>query len=175
VTPIGTLIVVVRSSLVIFVALVLQIGLLANLPVFEARADIMMLIGIAAGLAAGPDRGAAYGFAAGMAYDLLLHTPLGLSALVYSIVGYLAGLGRDAMLRAVWWVPVGTAAAASAAGVILYVVFGRVVGQSAAGLPVLNIVLVVSVVNALLAPLAVRTMRWASGSGALGRARPVMR
>lgn len=171
----SALVVAVRTSLVIVVCLVLQIGLLSNVTVVGARGDIMLLIGIAAGLAAGPDRGAAHGFASGLAYDLLLHTPFGLSALVYSITGYVAGLGRDAVLRATWWIPVVTAAAGSAAGVILYVVSGTVVGQSADGLPLVRIAVVVAVLNALLAPLAVRALRWATGAGDLTRSRMLVR
>jgi rod shape-determining protein MreD len=166
---------VVRSSFVLFVALVLQTGVLPDMRVAGAQADLMLLVGIAAGIVSGPERGAAYGFAAGMAYDVVLHTPLGLSALVYSIVGYVAGLGRDSMLRTAWWIPVATAATCSALGVALYVVCGTVLGRSTAGLPLTTIGLVVAAVNALLALPAVRVLRWCTGDGDLGHRRPVMR
>ena len=47
----------------------------ASRPSFElfgVQGDLMLLVAIAAGLAAGPDRGATIGFAAGLAYDLML-------------------------------------------------------------------------------------------------------
>jgi rod shape-determining protein MreD len=130
----------------------------------------MLLMGIAAGLAAGPDRGAAVGFGAGVAFDLLLPTPLGLSALVYTVVGYGAGMFGGSVVRASWWMPMVIAAAASATGVILYALVGQVLGQATlSGPPLLGIVAVVTAVNTVLAPLVVRAMRWAAVDDAAGR------
>ena len=42
--------------------------------------------------------------------------PFGLSALTYALVAYVVGSLQDSVLRAAWWIPVATAAAASAAG-----------------------------------------------------------
>ena len=84
---------------------VLQVGLFAQLPVDGARADVMILLGIAAGFVGGPERGAIVGFAAGLAIDLVLPTPLGLSALVYCIVGYLVGRISGTCRRSSWWLP----------------------------------------------------------------------
>jgi rod shape-determining protein MreD len=165
VTPPSTAMLVARSSLVILVALVLQVTLVSDLRIAGAQADLMLLVGIAAGLTTGRERGAAYGFAAGLAYDLLLTTPLGLSALTYALVGHLAGMIREAVLRSAWWIPVASAAAGSALGVILYIVFGTVVGQRTDGLPLVAIVLVVAVANALLSPVALRVVGWAAGAG----------
>jgi rod shape-determining protein MreD len=152
-----------RSSLVLVVALVLQVTIVSDLRVAGAQGDIMLLVGIAAGIAGGAERGAKYGFAAGIAHDLLLPTPFGLSALAYALTGHLAGLGRDAVLRAAWWIPVGTAAAASAAGAILYPVLGQVVGQDLSGRSLPAIVVVTVVLNTFLAPLMIRVVRWAIG------------
>ena len=55
----------------------------------------MLLLAISAGIAAGPEWGALTGFIAGIAFDLVLQTPFGLSALSYCIVGYLVGSGAD--------------------------------------------------------------------------------
>jgi rod shape-determining protein MreD len=154
---------VVRTSFLLVVAVLLQVTIVADLRIAGAQGDLMLLIGIAAGLVAGPQLGATYGFAAGIAIDLLATTPFGLSALAFALTGYLAGMTREAFLRSAWWIPVLTAAAASAAGAILYVVLGLVVGQETTGRSVPTIVAVVAVMNALLAPLAVRAVRWAIG------------
>ncbi|MGE3619671.1 MAG: rod shape-determining protein MreD [Acidimicrobiia bacterium] len=164
----------VRMSLVIFLALLLQTAMVANMTLFGVQGDLLVLVGVAAGLSSSPDRGAFYGFAAGLAYDLVLHTPFGLSALVYALVGYVAGLGRDVVLRSTWWIPVCTAAACSALAVVLYVLIGTVLGRSATGLPVLKIAVVVAAMNAILALPAVRLVRWCTG-GEFARTRPVMR
>jgi rod shape-determining protein MreD len=165
VTPPSSAAIAFRSTLVILVALILQVTLVSDLRVAGAQADLMVLIGLAAGLTTGRERGAAYGFAAGLAYDLLLTTPLGLSALTYALVGHLAGMAREAVLRSTWWIPVVTAAAGGGLGVILYVVFGTVVGQETRGLPLVAIVLVVAAGNALLSPVALRVVGWAAGAG----------
>jgi rod shape-determining protein MreD len=167
--------VAVRASLVLVTALTLQLGIAPRLGVFGVQGDLLLLVAISAGVAAGPDRGAAIGFAAGIAYDLMLQTPFGLSALTYALVAYLVGSLQDSVLRAAWWIPVATATAASGAGVILYGVFGTVLGDDLVGLSLLRIAAVVAVLNTVAAPVVVRSMRWATGSRNSVRARAVYR
>jgi rod shape-determining protein MreD len=174
-TPVGPFVVAVRVSLVIVVALTLQVAVAPDLPVLGVQGDLMLLVAIAAGLAAGPDRGAAIGFACGIAYDLLLQTPFGLSALTYSLVSFFIGSLQDSVLRATWWIPVATAAAGSAIGVILYGVFGTVLGLDLLGLSLVRIALVVGTLNALAATPLIRTVRWATGTQDSVRARAVFR
>ena len=129
-----------------------------------SRPTCCCCVAIAAGLAAGPERGAVVGFAAGLAFDLLLQTPFGLSALTYALVGYLVGRLQDSVLRAAWWIPVATAAAASAVGVILFAVLGTVVGEDLVGCgSSCGSALVVAVLNRRAPPLVVRAVRHALG------------
>lgn len=173
--PEGGLVVATRMSLVLVLALTFQMGVASHLEVFGVQGDLMLLLAVCAGLAAGPDRGAVVGFVVGLGFDLLLQSPFGLSALTYSLVAYLAGSLQDSVLRAAWWIPVTTAAAASALGVILYGVFGTVVGEDLLGLRLLRIALVVGLLNAIVAPLALSVVRWATGTSEGLRARAVMR
>jgi rod shape-determining protein MreD len=129
----------------------------------------------AAGCAAGPDRGAAIGFASGLAYDLALQTPFGLSALTYSIVAYLVGSLQDSVLRASWSIPVLTATAASFLGVILYGVLGTVLGEDLVGFDLLRVAAIVALLNTVPAPVVIRAMRWATGASSGVRARAVYR
>jgi rod shape-determining protein MreD len=175
VIPPSPLVVAVRTSLILVVALTVQLGIAPSLGIFGVQGDLLLLVAIAAGVAAGPDRGAAIGFAAGIAYDLMLQTPFGLSALTYAIVAYLVGGLQDSVLRAAWWIPVATATAASMVGVILYGVFGTVLGEDLVGLSLLRIAIVVGVLNTIAAPLVVKAMRWATGSSNSVRARAVYR
>jgi rod shape-determining protein MreD len=175
VIPPSPLVVAVRTSLILVVALTIQLGIASSLGIFGVQGDLLLLVAIAAGVAAGPDRGAAVGFAAGIAYDLMLQTPFGLSALTYAIVAYLVGGLQDSVLRAAWWIPVATATAASMVGVILYGVFGSVLGEDLIGLSLLRIALVVGVLNAVAAPVVVKSLRWATGSTNDVRARAVYR
>lgn len=171
----GTLVMVVRVSFLLAIALTLQLVIGSQIDIFGVQGDLMLLVAIAAGLANGPERGAMFGFATGIAYDLLLQTPFGLSALTYGIVAFAAGSLQDSVLRAAWWMPIGTATAASALGVILYGVFGTVVGEDLVGWSLLRVAAVVAVLNGLLALPVVRVVRWATGSREVLRARPVHR
>jgi rod shape-determining protein MreD len=154
-------VIAVRVAGVTLIALTLQVSLIADLRLFGATGDIMLLLGIAAGLAGGPERGALVGFVAGIAFDLLLHSPFGLSALAYCLTGYGVGRFQTTVLRASPWIPVVCAVVASAAGIVLFAVVGEVVGQDAYfSSRLVKIVFVVAMFNALLSRLAVRVMRW---------------
>ncbi len=174
-TPIGPGVLAARVSLVLVVGLVLQVSLLAGVRLFGVQAELMLLIAIAAGLAAGPDRGAAIGFASGIAYDLLLQTPFGLTALTYAVVAFVVGLLQDTVLRAAWWIPLATAIAGSTMGVILYFVFGTMVGVDFAGVSIPKVALLVGVLNAILAMPVIQIVRWATGTQDSVRARAVFR
>jgi len=117
-----------QDLLLLALALVLQIGLVVDLRVWGAAGDLMLALVLAAALLDGPDRGATWGFAAGIAYDLVLDTPFGLSALTYAVVGYLVGAAGAAMVRPAGWWPVAIAAVGSAIAVVFYAVVGNLVG-----------------------------------------------
>jgi rod shape-determining protein MreD len=153
-----------RVGLVLLTALVLQVGVVVQVRVFEAMGDLMLLLAVAAAVVAGPERGAVVGFAAGIAYDLLLTTPFGLSALAYCLAAYGVGVAQEgaAVLRAARWVSAVTVGVASALGVALYALLGAVVGQESmvsGDLPA--IMAVVGVTNLVLGMPAVGLLRWA--------------
>jgi rod shape-determining protein MreD len=159
----GAITIVARMALVLLVAVVAQTAVVADVRVAGAAGDIMLLVAIAGGLAGGSERGAAVGFAAGVAYDLVLATPLGLSALTYCLVAYVVGTVQGSVLKATRWIPVVAATIASGIGVTLYVVLGTVVGQDFPWTEVPRIAAVVAVVNALLVLVATRVVRWGLG------------
>lgn len=151
-----------KVALVVLGALVLQICLFARFSYDGARPDVMVLLAITAGFVAGPERGAVVGFAAGLAFDVVLATPLGLSALVYTLVGYGVGVVTANVVRAAWWITPVLVALASAGAMVLYAVVGAVLGQATLdGPPLTAIVVVVAALNAVLSPLASRALRWA--------------
>lgn len=171
----GPLVVATRMSFLLALALIFQLSVASRIELFGVQGDVMLLVAVAAGLAAGPERGAALGFAAGLCFDLFLQSPFGLSALTYALVAYIAGSLQDSVLRATWWIPVATAAAASGLGVILYGVFGTVVGEDLLRLSLLRIAVVVGTLNAVAAPVVLRAVRWATGTSESVRARMMMR
>ncbi len=155
-----------RVAVLVVGALVLQVCLFARFSYEGARPDVVILLAIAAGFVAGPERGAIVGFAAGVSFDILLSTPLGLSALVYTLVGYIVGTVSGGVLRTSWWIGPAVAAVASAGGMLLYALVGTVVGQASfEGPPLSAILVVVAALNTVLAPLAIRGIRWARTDG----------
>jgi rod shape-determining protein MreD len=120
---------VARTTLVLVTALVVQHTLLDSVRVDGAHPDLMVLIPVAAGYAAGPERGAVFGFAAGLVADLFLPTPYGLSALVGCLLGFGTGMATRGLVRSSWWLPPLVAAAATAGGLVTYAVLGAVLGD----------------------------------------------
>lgn len=153
-----------RLPLVVVTALLLHTTVLSHLRLAGVTPDIMLLVAVAGGLSGGPGTGALVGFASGMAIDLFLQTPLGLSALVFSLVGYSVGTIHNALLKAAWWIPVVTAFGATAAGEALYGLAGTVVGDRQVLLSELALIVpIVALVNAALAPFVIRVVSWAVG------------
>jgi len=156
---------VFRLFMLIVLVLIIQYTVGLDLRIAGAHPDLMLLLPIAAGVVGGPEIGAATGFAAGIATDLLLPTPFGLSALVYSMVGFAVGYVMDAgasRREGFWWLTPLIALAASGAAVMLYAVLGAVLGQEQmVKVDLAAVVTVVAVVNAVLSPLACRMMGWA--------------
>lgn len=151
-----------RMPLVLAVTLVLHLTVLSRLRVENVRPDALLLVAIVAGLVAGAERGAVAGFCAGLLADLFLQTPFGLSALAYALVGFGVGSIQAGILRAAWWIPVVTALAASAGGMVLFGILGAMVGQSDfVGPRLVVIALLVGVMNAILALPALRVVGWA--------------
>lgn len=94
---------------------------------------------------------------------------------MYVIVAYVVGSLQDTVLRAAWWIPSATAAIGSLFGVILYGVFGTILGRDLVDPALLRIAAVVAVLNALAAPLVLPVVRWATDTRDSVRARAIMR
>ena len=164
-----------KLVLVVFVTLLVQSTIGVDITIFGAHPDLMLLLPIAAGIAGDAEEGAVMGFVAGIAADLLLPTPFGLSALVFCLVGFAVGASTGAVTREVWWFPPLVALASSAVAVMLYAVIGAVLGQEQfLRVDLAGIVAVVAIVNAILAAPAVRMVGWALGPTSGDGARPSM-
>lgn len=164
---------VTRTVLVVLAVLLVQATIGLDIRIAGAHPDLMLLLPIAAGLALGPEEGAVMGFVAGMAADLLLPTPFGLSALIGCLVGFGVGFTTGRITRGIWWFNSVVALAASAVAVMLYAVLGAVLGQEQfLDANLIAVVIVVAGFNAVLTPPAVRVVGWALGGSAAEDARP---
>jgi rod shape-determining protein MreD len=163
-----------RSTIVMFVVLAVQITLLDSVRVAGAHPDAMLLLPMAAGYTAGPDRGAGFGFAAGLLADLFLPTTFGLSALVGCLLGYGTGLVTRGLVRSSWWLPPIVAAGATAAGLSAYAILGAVLGTPGILRADLVPALIVATPAAVvLATPVVRLVAWAMPPTAPGRGAPL--
>jgi rod shape-determining protein MreD len=151
-----------RVPLVTIVALAIQLSFFSDMRPFDAVADIILLLVLASGMVAGPRDGAVCGFGMGVAYDLMLRTPFGLSALTYALVGYGAGYLQAMVSAAPFWLAMLLMGAASAVSVAAYAVIGTIFGlKDAVNVHLLTVIGVVAVVNLLLALPGLWVQRWA--------------
>jgi rod shape-determining protein MreD len=161
----------VKTPVVMLLVLTVQTSLLQGFHVANVHPDAMLLLAVAAGIARGPETGAVIGFFAGVVADLFVQTPLGLSALAFSVVGFTVGAVQSTMIRRTWWITPITAFVASAGGVVLYALSGAVIGQTQMVSPHLGaIVVVVAVANAAISLVEVPLVAWALGDGPPTRA-----
>jgi len=152
----------VRLALVIFLVLMVQQTVMLALRVGGAHPDLLWLLPITAALIDGPETGAIVGFWSGLAFDLVLPTPFGLSALVGCLLGFATGTLTAAVdPRAAWLKPV-AALTGSVAADMLFAVLGAVLGQQQmVQVDFLSLFLVVAVSSVVLVLPVSRLMRWA--------------
>ncbi|HXZ61274.1 MAG TPA: rod shape-determining protein MreD [Acidimicrobiales bacterium] len=156
-----------RVALVIFLVLMVQQTVMVALRIGGAHPDLLWLLPITAALLDGPETGAIVGFWAGLAFDLVLPTPFGLSALVGCLLGYTVGTLTAAVdPRAVWLKPV-AALAGSVGADMLFAVLGAILGQEQmVQVDFLALFLVVGLASVVLVLPVNRLMRWAlAGEG----------
>ena len=87
---------------VLVTAVAAHAGLAPHLAVLGLEPDVLLVAVVAVAAGRGARGGAAFGFAAGLGADLFLATPLGTSALAYTLVGHVVGRSsrpRRAALR----------------------------------------------------------------------------
>jgi rod shape-determining protein MreD len=96
--------------------LVLHAGMAPHLAIRGIAPDVLLVAVVAVSSNRGARAGAAFGFAAGLAADLFLATPLGTSALAYTLLGH--ALGRADLGRSIVVVIVGVAAGRLAAAAV---------------------------------------------------------
>lgn len=158
----------IRSGLVLFSVFVLQVGLLDGFRIAGRAPEPLLVLAVAGGLVGGSQQGLRFGFAAGLLYDLIAGTPLGLAAFAYALVAAAAGLLAGYTVRMWWLVPPFVAL-----GLSVYVFAGEVVGQDHLFDDRYMVTLgVVELGSVVLAAPTLRLVRWAWGGAASVRAGP---
>jgi rod shape-determining protein MreD len=149
-------------ALVIFIALMVQQTMMVALRVGGVHPDLLWLLPITAALADGPETGGIVGFWAGLAFDLVLPTPFGLSALVGCLLGYAVGTLTTAVdPRTTWLKPV-AALTGSVAADMLFAVLGAILGQpQMVQIDFVALFLMISISSVVFVLPVSRLMRWA--------------
>ncbi len=155
---------VLRTAVVLVTALVIQIAVAPWVTIAGVQVDLLLLVGLAAGLAGGPERGARVGFVAGILWDLVVAGPFGLSALTYGLAGYFVGSAQRSVVGPTWWAPIPGAGLAAGAAVIFYAGVGVLLGYTEwlSG-QTLKVAAVVGLTAALLVLPALRILAWTEG------------
>ena len=142
----------------------LQLHIVDGIQIAGHHPLILFLIPIAAALEGDASRAAVTGFITGLVLDLFLETPLGLSGLVFAIVGYGVASFERGVIRADRWLQPAVAGAASAAGVVGIGIAAAIFGHPEYfRLSLVGSVLMVGVFNAIVATPVIRLVRWALG------------
>lgn len=147
------------STILVVVALVVQVSVLARLQLPGAVPDLLLLTVLGLALVYGHTGGALVGFGAGLLADLAppADHAVGRYALVLCLVGYVAGLTRPETGRhRSATVPMLVVAAGALSSTLLYAGVGALVGDTAARhVGLLGLLATATIYDLLLAPFTV--------------------
>ncbi len=154
-------IVAARTALVLFVALVLQIGFVDDLSFFGVHPELLLVVAVGSGVAWGASRGAVVGFAAGLLAELFLSDRFGIVGLSWAIAGFGVGMVSENLARASKLVDSMLLGISAGIGILLHALISTLFGQNYLSDPNLaRIVGIVAVTSAVLGPVALPVCRW---------------
>jgi len=151
-----------RIVLIVFGAVIVQVGLLDQIVIAGAHADVFLLLAISAGLVAGPQRGAVVAFALGLVADVFVPTPYGLSSLCYVLVAFAVGLAAGSQPgRPTFGFQLASALLGGIGGTLLFAGLGTLIGQPSVSRHELAVAVVVVAAGCVLfVHLAYRLFEW---------------
>ena len=104
----------IRLIALAFVTVVIQEAAVSQISIFGTSADLTPLVVMSVGLLAGSIPGAIMGFGTGLLVDMVLVQTLGVTSLLYIVIGYWSGRLRELRDPAHGLVPMGMGAGATA-------------------------------------------------------------
>jgi rod shape-determining protein MreD len=122
---------VLRIAALAVVVVFFQIGMVSEVPVFGVTVDLSPLLVAFVGLLCGSTVGAAAGFAVGLLVDLALVQMLGVTSLIFTLVGYWSGRLRELRDPQAALTPLLVGTAAAAAAVVGYSLMEFLLGVTA--------------------------------------------
>jgi rod shape-determining protein MreD len=109
-----------RIAVLALAVVFFQIGVVSEVPLFGVSVDLSPLLVAFVGLLCGSTLGAVTGFAVGLLVDLALVQTLGVTSLIFTIVGYWSGRLRELRDPQATLTPLLVGATASAAATVGY-------------------------------------------------------
>jgi rod shape-determining protein MreD len=104
----------IRLALLALVTVVIQEAAVSQISIFGVSADLTVLVVMSVGLLAGSIPGAVMGFSTGLLVDMVLVQTLGVTSLLYLVIGFWAGRLHELRDPSHGLVPMAVGAAATA-------------------------------------------------------------
>jgi rod shape-determining protein MreD len=120
-----------RAAALTIAVVFFQTGVVSEVPIFGVNADLSPLLVAFIGLLCGSTLGALAGFAVGLLVDLTLLQTLGLSSLIFTLLGYGTGRLRELRDPQAGLTPLLVGAAAAAVSLIGYSLMEFMLGVDA--------------------------------------------
>jgi rod shape-determining protein MreD len=145
---------VLAIGAIIVTAVLLQSTVFSQLRLLGVRPELLYLVTILIALQEGPSEGAIVGFTCGLAQDMLLDQPKGITALTLTLLGYAVGMARQYIVSPSPLVPTIVVAIGTAVGVGFYEIVTFLLGQFDAGVTyAVRVALLTALYNAVLTPI----------------------
>jgi rod shape-determining protein MreD len=142
-----------RIAALVAFAVLIQISVVSEVPVFGVSVDLSPLLVVFVGLLCGAVTGAVAGFALGLLVDLTLLQTLGVSSLIFTGLGYWAGRLREVRDPRAALTPLLVGAAGTAVAGVAYSIVEFLLGVDApVSLQLLRQIVLGVIVNAVVAP-----------------------
>lgn len=157
---------IVRSSLIRLipvgmVMLALQRTVFAEIRVSGVIVQVVLAFAAAAGAAGGSERGAVAGFTLGTMFDLVEGTPIGSTAIAFTLAGVVAGLLAIVAADPQWWLSALFVGLGTAVGEAMVPVVRIFIGEEDPWpSQMLKVVVVVTVAAIVMSPALVPLGRW---------------
>ena len=120
-----------RIAVLVLAVVFFQIGVVSEVPVFGVTVDLSPLVVAFVGLLCGSTIGAATGFVVGLLVDLALVQTLGVTSLIFTLIGYWCGRLRELRDPQATLTPLLVGAAAAAAATVGYSLMEFMLGVDA--------------------------------------------
>jgi rod shape-determining protein MreD len=121
-----------RALVLVVAAGLIQVAAVSQLTIFGGPADLSPLVVMSVGLLLGSIEGALVGFALGLFVDLALVQTLGLSSLIFTLIGFAIGRMRELRDPQATLLPLLAGAAAAAGASFGYSIMQFMLGADAA-------------------------------------------